>query len=74
VTGRTRLVADSATFRNACGACARFRHAVLGPQESGKSTFLRALSSATYARFAASGQHKRTLFFFVDFELELDAL
>ncbi|OHT04892.1 hypothetical protein TRFO_27504 [Tritrichomonas foetus] len=64
---RAAELVNNATFGSSCGAYTRFKAAVVGPPQSGKSTFLQILASFTLLRMMGSGQYKRTLFFMVDF-------
>lgn len=65
---------DGATFATAAGCHVTFRTALVGPQGAGKSTFLKILMRQTAVRMMASGQYKRTLSLFYDYETLQDTL
>jgi hypothetical protein len=59
-------IIDGATFTGSFSAFARLGVAIVGPEKSGNSLFLGALTDAFIARFLASGQYKRTLLVALD--------
>ena len=59
-------IVDKCTFSNSFTSFTKFRHAIVGPSKSGKSTFLRILASATLNRMFASGQYRKTMFVQMD--------
>jgi hypothetical protein len=59
-------IIDRSTFGNAFGVFTKLRHAIVGPEKGGKSTFLRVLTNALVCRMFASGQYKKTLLVSID--------
>jgi hypothetical protein len=66
VQSLARRIVDRATVVNSFGAHTGLRHAIVGPPKSGKSVFLRTLTTETLARFFASGQYRKTLVLYFD--------
>ena len=61
----SELVNDC-TFGNSFSSFTKFRHAIVGPRKSGKSTFLKILTNTALARMFANGQYRKTLFVTLD--------
>ena len=57
---------NDCTFGNSFSSFTKFRHAIVGPKKSGKSTFLKILYNGALGRMFANGQYRKTLFVTLD--------
>ena len=67
-------IVNDCTFGNSFTSFTKFRHAIVGPTKSGKSTFMHVLTNATLARMFANGQYRKTMVMLMDMRKMKDVL